>query len=59
MVRCRWFTRDDQIGFSLEGSMKRWGDMGALALCIVAAWEAVGCACPHEWLNQIAKDASD
>ena len=53
-VRGRWYARDNSIGFSLERNIERWGDTGALSLVIVAAWNAAGCDCPHDWLSGIA-----
>ena len=53
-VRGTWYARDNSIGFSLERNIERWGDTGALALVIVAAWSAAGCECPHDWISEIA-----
>ena len=53
-VRGRWYARNATICFSLERSFQRWGDVGALNLVVVAAWNATGVDCPHDWLSEIA-----
>ena len=55
-IRSRWYSRDDSIGFSCEKAIKKWGDLGSLALCVQSSWDAVGLPNPHAWIAAIIKE---